>query len=71
MGLQVLRAVCTYAVEQGKLALDAAHGVPGSSMVTAMSRNGVEFGIRVSGLGHRWSTAPAGEIDGERAVTEV
>jgi len=47
-----------------KLMLDAAHGVAGSSMVTAMSRNGVEFGIRVSGLGDRWFTAPAGAIDG-------
>ena len=47
-----------------KLMLDAAHGVAGSSMVTAMSRNGVEFGIRVSGLGDRWFTTPAGEIDG-------
>ncbi len=47
-----------------KLMLDAAHGVAGSSMVTAMSRNGVEFGIRVSGLGERWFTTPAGEIDG-------
>lgn len=47
-----------------KVSLDAAHGVAGSSMVTAMSRNGVEFGIRVSGLGERWFTAPAGAIDG-------
>ncbi len=41
-----------------KSSLDAAHGVAGSSLVTAMSRNGVEFGIRVSGLGDRWFTAP-------------
>ncbi len=47
-----------------KLMLDAAHRVAGSSMVTAMSRNGVEFGIRVSGLGDRWFTTVAGEIDG-------
>ncbi len=47
-----------------KLMLDGAHGVAGSSMVTAMSRNGVEFGIRVSGLGERWFTTPAGDIDG-------
>ncbi len=47
-----------------KLMLDAAHDVAASSMVTAMSRNGVEFGIRVSGLGDRWFTAPAGDIDG-------
>jgi hypothetical protein len=33
-------------------------------MVTAMSRNGVEFGIRVSGLGDRWFKAPAGRIEG-------
>jgi hypothetical protein len=42
-----------------KASLDAAHGVPGSGLVTAMSRNGVEFGIRLSGLGARWFTAPA------------
>ena len=42
-----------------KAMLDAAHGVKGSALVTAMARNGVEFGIRVSGLGERWFTAPA------------
>jgi len=47
-----------------KAMLDAAHGVPGSSVVTAMARNGVEFGIRVSGLGERWFTAPAPIVDG-------
>jgi hypothetical protein len=36
-----------------KCAMDAAHGVPDSTIVTTMSRNGVEFGIRVSGMpGH-------------------
>jgi hypothetical protein len=33
-------------------------------MVTAMARNGVEFGIRVSGLGERWFTAPAPVVNG-------
>jgi hypothetical protein len=42
-----------------KAALDAAHGVPRSTLVTAMARNGTEFGIRVSGLGDRWFTGPA------------
>jgi hypothetical protein len=42
-----------------KSALLAAHGVAGSSLVTTMARNGVDFGIRVSGLGDRWFTAPA------------
>ncbi|MEE2759844.1 MAG: DUF1116 domain-containing protein [Pseudomonadota bacterium] len=47
-----------------KAMLDVAHGVPGSTMVTAMSRNGVEFGIRVSGAGDTWFTAPAPVVDG-------
>jgi len=42
-----------------KATMDAAHGVPGSTVVTCMARNGTEFGIRVSGLGDRWFTAPA------------
>jgi hypothetical protein len=42
-----------------KVACDAAHGVPGATLVTAMARNGTDFGIRVSGLGDRWFVAPA------------
>jgi hypothetical protein len=42
-----------------KAATDAAHGVAGSTLVTTMARNGTDFGIRVSGLGDRWFTAPA------------
>ena len=38
--------------------VDAAHGVEGSTIVTVMARNGTDFGIRVSGLGDRWFTAP-------------
>jgi hypothetical protein len=47
-----------------KSMLDAAHGVAGSSLVTVMARNGVDFGIRLSGLGERWFTAPAPVVDG-------
>jgi Protein of unknown function (DUF1116) len=47
-----------------KSMLDAAHGVPGSSLVTGMARNGVDFGIRVSGLGQRWFTTPAPVVNG-------
>jgi hypothetical protein len=47
-----------------KATLDAAHGIPGSTVVTAMARNGVEFGIRLSGTGDQWFTAPAPLIDG-------
>jgi hypothetical protein len=42
-----------------KLAMDAARDVPGSSLVTVMSRNGTEFGIQTSGTGDRWFTGPA------------
>ncbi len=47
-----------------KAMLDAARDVPHSSMVTVMARNGVEFGIRVSGLGDRWFTGPAKPVEG-------
>lgn len=47
-----------------KAMADAAHGIEGSTVVTTMARNGTDFGIRVSGLGDRWFTAPAGIPDG-------
>jgi len=48
-----------------KSALDAAHGIPYSTVVTTMARNGVEFGIRISGLGKtQWFTAPANFVKG-------
>jgi len=43
-----------------KAMADAGQGVEGSTVVTAMARNGTDFGIRVSGLGEAWFTAPAG-----------
>lgn len=42
-----------------KATMDAAHGITGSTIVTCMARNGTDFGIRVSGLGDAWFTAPA------------
>jgi hypothetical protein len=42
-----------------KATMDAAHGIAGSTIVTCMARNGTDFAIRVSGLGHRWFAAPA------------
>lgn len=47
-----------------KCTLDPAGGVEYSSVVYTMARNGTDFGIRVSGLGNRWFTAPAEIIDG-------
>ncbi len=48
----------------GKSTMDAAAGIDFSTVVVAMARNGTEFGIRVSGLGDEWFTAPAPKIDG-------
>ena len=53
--LTVLNAV----MASCKAMADAAHGIAGSTVVTTMARNGTDFGIRVSGLGDRWFTAPA------------
>ncbi|HEX2164498.1 MAG TPA: DUF1116 domain-containing protein, partial [Thermoanaerobaculia bacterium] len=47
-----------------KAMADAAHGVEGSTVVSAMARNGTDFGIRVSGLGDAWFTAPAAVPEG-------
>jgi len=47
-----------------KSMLESAHAVPNSSLVTTMARNGVEFGVRVAGLGDRWFTAPAPRVNG-------
>ena len=48
-----------------KNAMDAAHNVEYSSVVTTMARNGYEFGIRVSGMaGHQWFTGPAQVVVG-------
>jgi hypothetical protein len=48
-----------FAMTSAKSSLDAISGVEGCSIVTAMARNGTDFGIRVAGLGDRWFTAPA------------
>ena len=46
------------AMAMGKAIMDPVRGIDGSSVVTAMSRNGTDFGIRVSGTGDAWFTAP-------------
>lgn len=47
-----------------KAMMDAAADVPFSSLVTVMARNGVNFGIRLSGTGDRWFQAPANPVQG-------
>ena len=46
------------AMAMGKAIMDPVSHIEGSSIVTAMSRNGTDFGIRVSGTGNEWFTAP-------------
>jgi len=47
-----------------KATMLAAHNIEFSTIVSVMSRNGVDFGIWVSGLGDEWFTGPAANIDG-------
>lgn len=47
-----------------KATLDAALGIPHSSVVVTMARNGTDFGIRVAGTGRQWFTGPAQMIEG-------
>ena len=42
-----------------KVTLDPARGIDGSSIVVAMTRNGTDFGIQLSGTGDEWFTGPA------------
>ena len=46
------------AMAMGKAMMDPLRGIENSTVVTAMCRNGTEFGIRVSGTGDAWFTAP-------------
>ncbi len=47
------------AMASAKVMMDAGHNIKYSTVVTTLARNGTDFGIRVSGLGNRWFTAPA------------
>jgi len=48
----------------GKASADPAAGLEYSTVVTTMARNGTEFGIRISGLGQEWFTAPSPRVNG-------
>lgn len=47
-----------------KVVMDTAATTEEGSIVTALSRNGDQFGIKVSGLGDQWFTAPVNTPDG-------
>jgi len=46
-----------------KVTMNSAHGIEYSTVVTVMATNGVQFGVRISGLGDEWFTAPAPNQD--------
>jgi hypothetical protein len=46
------------AMAMGKAIMDPVADIEDACVVTAMSRNGTEFGIRVSATGEQWFTAP-------------
>ena len=48
-----------FSIAAAKVLADSAHGVAASPVVTAIAGNGRRVGIRVSGTGDRWFTAPA------------
>jgi hypothetical protein len=52
------------AMASGKAIADPAAGIESSTVVVAMARNGTDFGIRVSGLGEDWFTAPSPRVKG-------
>lgn len=51
--------------------LEAVRNVEYSTIVTTMVGNGVEYGIKVSGLGHKWNLAPSPMLTGEYVVANV
>ena len=48
----------------GKAALMPVEGTEGSTIVTAMARNGTDFGLKVACLPYTWFIAPAGAVEG-------
>ncbi|MDY0235235.1 MAG: DUF1116 domain-containing protein [Gudongella sp.] len=48
----------------GKSVMDSARTIEEGTVVTAMTRNGYEFAIRVSGMGDRWFKAPVNMPEG-------
>ena len=49
----------------GKASMLSVHGIAHSSVVTCMAMSGVDFGIKVSGLGERWITGPLPQVQGQ------
>lgn len=48
----------------GKATVDCARKIESGTVVTTMARNGRDFGIRISGMGDQWFTAPVNMPNG-------
>lgn len=55
--LNIMMATC-------KATMDAARTIEQGTVVTAMTRNGHEFAIRIAGMGDEWFTAPVNTPEG-------
>ena len=52
-----------FTLSAAKVTMDSAHNIPFSTIVTGMSRNGVDFMLRVSGLGENYIIGPVSSMD--------
>jgi hypothetical protein len=52
------------AMASGKAIMDPVKNIPYSTVVTTMSRNGTNFGIKISALGEKWFEAPVNQPRG-------
>lgn len=52
------------AMASGKAITDPVSNIPNSTVVTAMSRNGTNFGIKISAMGDQWFEAPVNQPKG-------
>lgn len=52
------------AMAGSKAIMDPVKNIPHSTVVTAMSRNGTNFGIKISALGETWFEAPVNQPEG-------
>ncbi|WP_398292757.1 DUF1116 domain-containing protein [Sporosarcina aquimarina] len=52
------------AMATGKAVMDGARTIQDGTVVTAMCHNGKDFGIRISGMGDEWFTAPVNTPQG-------
>jgi len=53
-----------FAMAASKATLDAASNIDGCTITTVMCRNGVDFGVRLSGTHGAWFTAPSPVVNG-------